>query len=166
MLDEVRGQKVVAGIVPAYGSVTATQVKTGLDGLLARDKRPLRYFTLSELPVTDRGKVSRQMLLDWIENNDPRAKPLPSRERGTGLDPSRQPVIIAALRTPICRANGQLKPLRAEELLAPVLRSLLKTTGVAGPDVTDVVIGNAVGGAETWPGMPHCSRDCRWVFQD
>ncbi|WP_284752789.1 AMP-binding protein [Arthrobacter sp. efr-133-R2A-120] len=76
MLDEVRGQKVVAGIVPAYGSVTATQVKTGLDGLLARDKRPLRYFTLSELPVTDRGKVSRQMLLDWIENNDPRAKPL------------------------------------------------------------------------------------------
>ena len=76
MLDEVRGQKVVAGIVPAYGSVTATQVKTGLDGLLARDKRPLRYFTLSELPVTDRGKVSRQMLLDWIENNDPRAQPL------------------------------------------------------------------------------------------
>ncbi|MFF2296417.1 class I adenylate-forming enzyme family protein [Arthrobacter sp. NPDC058127] len=76
MLDEVRGQKVVAGIVPAYGSVTATQVKTGLDGLLARDKRPLRYFTLSELPVTDRGKISRQMLLDWIENNDPRAKPL------------------------------------------------------------------------------------------
>ncbi len=76
MLDEVRGEKVVAGIVPAYGSVTATQVKTGLDGLLARDKRPLRYFTLSELPVTDRGKVSRQILLDWIENNDPRAKPL------------------------------------------------------------------------------------------
>ncbi len=76
MLDEVRGQKVVAGIVLAYGSVTATQVKTGLDGLLARDKRPQRYFTLSELPVTDRGKVSRQMLLDWIENNDPRAKPL------------------------------------------------------------------------------------------
>ena len=76
MLDEVRGQKVVAGIVPAYGSVTATQVKTGLDGLLARDKRPLRYFMLSELPVTDRGKVSRQMLLDWIENNDPRAQPL------------------------------------------------------------------------------------------
>jgi long-chain acyl-CoA synthetase len=76
MLDDVRGQKVVAGIVPAYGSVTATQVKTGLDGLLARDKRPQRYFALSELPVTDRGKVSRRMLLDWIENNDPRAKPL------------------------------------------------------------------------------------------
>lgn len=76
MPDEVRGQKVVAGIVPAYGSVTATQVKTGLDGLLARDKRPLRYFMLSELPVSDRGKVSRQMFLDWIGNNDPRARPL------------------------------------------------------------------------------------------
>ncbi len=55
-------------------------------------------------------------------------------------------MIIAALRTPICRANGQLKSLRAEELLSPVLRSLLTTTGVAGSDVSDVVIGNAVGG--------------------
>ncbi|MCX2746899.1 thiolase family protein [Arthrobacter sp. MI7-26] len=63
-----------------------------------------------------------------------------------GLDPSRQPVIIAALRTPICRANGQLKSLRAEELLSPVLRSLLTAIGVAGSDVSDVVIGNAVGG--------------------
>jgi acetyl-CoA C-acetyltransferase len=55
-------------------------------------------------------------------------------------------VIIAALRTPICRANGQLKSLRAEELLSPVLRSLLTAAGVAGSDVSDVVIGNAVGG--------------------
>jgi acetyl-CoA C-acetyltransferase len=55
-------------------------------------------------------------------------------------------VIIAALRTPICRANGQLKSLRAEELLSPVLRSLLTATGIAGSDVSDVVIGNAVGG--------------------
>ncbi|GAA4032367.1 AMP-binding protein [Arthrobacter methylotrophus] len=76
MPDEVRGEKVVAGILPAYGSVTATQVKTGLDGLLARDKRPQQYFALSELPVTDRGKVSRQILLDWIKNNDPRLRPL------------------------------------------------------------------------------------------
>lgn len=76
MPDEVRGQKVIAGIVPAYGSVTATQVKTGLDGLLAREKRPLRYFMLSELPVSDRGKVSRQMLLDWIGSDDPRVRPL------------------------------------------------------------------------------------------
>lgn len=63
-----------------------------------------------------------------------------------GLDPSRQPVIIAALRTPVCRANGQLKSLGAEDLLAPVLRSLLTSTGVSASDVSDVVIGNAVGG--------------------
>jgi long-chain acyl-CoA synthetase len=76
LADDIRGQRVVAGILPAYGSVTATQVRTGLDGLLARDKRPLQYFALSELPVTDRGKVSRQILLDWIKNNDLRVKPL------------------------------------------------------------------------------------------
>jgi acetyl-CoA C-acetyltransferase len=63
-------------------------------------------------------------------------------------------VIIAALRTPLCRAHGAVKGLRAHELLAPVLRSLLAggTPGAArhapvgGSSVTDVVIGNAVGG--------------------
>ncbi|WP_354186510.1 thiolase family protein [Arthrobacter sp. UYCu712] len=62
------------------------------------------------------------------------------------LPEDRQPVIIAARRTPICRANGVLKPLRAHELLAPVLRSLLAGAGVAPESVADVVIGNAVGG--------------------
>lgn len=74
--DDVRGQKVIAGVVPAYGAVTATQLRTGLDGRLARDKRPVQYYVLSELPMTDRGKVSRNVLLDWIKNHDPRAKPL------------------------------------------------------------------------------------------
>ncbi|SDW54675.1 Acyl-CoA synthetase (AMP-forming)/AMP-acid ligase II [Arthrobacter sp. cf158] len=74
--DDIRGQKVIAGVVPAYGAVTATQLRSGLDGLLARDKRPLQYFLLSELPMTDRGKVSRKVLLDWIKNHDPRAQPL------------------------------------------------------------------------------------------
>ena len=58
----------------------------------------------------------------------------------------RQPVIIAARRTPICRANGALKTLHAHELLAPVLRSLLADAGAAPESVADVVIGNAVGG--------------------
>jgi acetyl-CoA C-acetyltransferase len=62
------------------------------------------------------------------------------------LPPERQPVIIAALRTPICRANGQLKRLRAHELLAPVINALLAQTGTAPSEVADVVIGNAVGG--------------------
>ncbi|MFJ5956212.1 class I adenylate-forming enzyme family protein [Paenarthrobacter sp. NPDC092416] len=74
--DDIRGQKVIAGVVPAYGAVTATQLRTGLDGLLARDKWPLQYYVLAELPVTDRGKVSRTVLLDWIKNHDSRAKPL------------------------------------------------------------------------------------------
>ena len=57
-------------------------------------------------------------------------------------------MIIAARRTPLCRANGALKKLRAHELLAPVLRSLLADAGdgTAPESVTDVVIGNAVGG--------------------
>lgn len=62
------------------------------------------------------------------------------------LPPGRQPVIIAARRTPVCRTNGALRKLRAHELLAPVLRGLLAGTGVEPAAVADVVIGNAVGG--------------------
>lgn len=65
----------------------------------------------------------------------------------TGLLPAdRQPVIIAARRTPVCRSNGALKDLRAHQLLAPVLKQLLEASGVSPEDVADVVIGNAVGG--------------------
>lgn len=70
-------------------------------------------------------------------------------EAGTPWDAGtegRQPVIIAALRTPICRANGQLKHLRAADLLAPVIGSLLRSTGVNPGSVDDVIVGNAVGG--------------------
>lgn len=62
------------------------------------------------------------------------------------LPPDRQPVIIAARRTPVCRTNGALRGLRAHELLAPVIRELLAETGAEPGRVTDVVIGNAVGG--------------------
>ncbi|MFJ5696909.1 thiolase family protein [Arthrobacter sp. NPDC093139] len=62
------------------------------------------------------------------------------------LSEERQPVIIAALRTPICRAHGALKHLPAHQLLAPVFRALLAETGVGGSELADVVIGNAVGG--------------------
>lgn len=83
------------------------------------------------------------------------ARPSPPGLLFPGLLPDdRQPVIIAARRTPLCRANGALKNLRAHELLAPVLRSLLadvgagtgRAGGAAPESVTDVVIGNAVGG--------------------
>jgi acetyl-CoA C-acetyltransferase len=62
------------------------------------------------------------------------------------LPPDRQPVIVAARRTPVCRSNGALRKLRAHELLAPVLRELVAGAGLDPGAVTDVVIGNAVGG--------------------
>lgn len=76
MPDDLRGQRVVAGIVPSHGGVTATQVKTGLEEVLARDKRPAQYYVLDELPLTDRGKVSRQLLIDWIGEGDRKARRL------------------------------------------------------------------------------------------
>ncbi|WP_426985940.1 class I adenylate-forming enzyme family protein [Pseudarthrobacter sp. Y6] len=74
--DDLRGQRVVAGVVPSHGGVTAMQLKAGLENILPRDKRPHQYFALSELPTTDRGKVSRNILLDWIGSHDPRARHL------------------------------------------------------------------------------------------
>ena len=62
------------------------------------------------------------------------------------LPPERQPVIIAARRTPVCPVNGALRSLRAHELLAPVLRALVAELAVDPATVSDVVIGNAVGG--------------------
>jgi len=62
------------------------------------------------------------------------------------LPAERQPVIIAALRTPVCRINGPLRTLRSHELLAPVLRELLTGVALDPSSVDDVMIGNAVGG--------------------
>ncbi len=76
MPDDIRGQRVVAGVVPAHGGISATQLKAGLENILARDKRPVQYFCLAELPITDRGKISRTMLLDWINDRDQRVRRL------------------------------------------------------------------------------------------
>ncbi|WP_309106832.1 thiolase family protein [Arthrobacter sp.] len=61
------------------------------------------------------------------------------------LPADRQPVIIEARRTPLCRTGGALSSLRAHELLAPVLAGLLAETRLSADAVADVVIGNAVG---------------------
>ena len=76
MADDVRGQRVIAGVVPSHGALSATALKAGIEDVLARNKRPLEYFALAELPLTDRGKVSRQLLLDWVAGNDPRIRRL------------------------------------------------------------------------------------------
>nr|WP_308102738.1 thiolase family protein [Arthrobacter sp. AK01] len=55
-------------------------------------------------------------------------------------------MIVASLRSPICRANGRLKHLRAPDLLAPVLGALLESLAVDPAEVDDVIMGNAVGG--------------------
>jgi long-chain acyl-CoA synthetase len=76
LADDLRGQRVVAAVVPSHGGITATQLKAGVEDVLARSKRPLEYFALTELPLTDRGKLSRQLLLDWIAGTDPRIRRL------------------------------------------------------------------------------------------
>jgi len=76
MADDLRGQGVVAGVVPSHGAVTATQLKSGIEDVLARNKRPVEYFALTELPVTDRGKISRQLLLEWVDRKDARIRRL------------------------------------------------------------------------------------------
>jgi len=76
MADDLRGQRVVAGVVPSHGGITATQLRAGLEDILSRHKRPLQYYLLQELPTTDRGKVSRNLLLEWINARDPRVRAL------------------------------------------------------------------------------------------
>lgn len=71
--DDLRGHKVAAGIVPAHGGITVTQIRSALPDVLSREKRPQLYYLLNELPVTDRGKVSRGLLREWIETGDARA---------------------------------------------------------------------------------------------
>lgn len=72
MPDTERGQRVVAGIVPAHGGVSARQVRSAVSDILAREKRPQQYYVLDELPLTDRGKLSRGLLREWIESGDRR----------------------------------------------------------------------------------------------
>lgn len=72
MPDDLRGQRVIAGIIPSCGGLTATTLSAGLEALLAKDKRPLHYYSLAELPLTDRGKLNRRMLLEWIDTDDSR----------------------------------------------------------------------------------------------
>jgi acyl-CoA synthetase (AMP-forming)/AMP-acid ligase II len=74
--DDLRGQRVVAAVLPSHGGLTGTQLKAGVEDVLARNKQPLDYYLLAELPLTDRGKPSRPLLLEWIARNDPRIRRL------------------------------------------------------------------------------------------
>ena len=61
-------------------------------------------------------------------------------------DLSRQPVIIAAARTPIGKFLGALSALPAPELGAVAIREALRRSGVPAEEVQDVIMGNVVQG--------------------
>lgn len=98
--DEVRGQRLVAGICmsPLAVPIDAVPVVAGpmdaapvdavpLDAVpiddvrraaqqLPAPQRPSQYFALSSLPLTGSGKMSRTILAQWIMEGDARAKRL------------------------------------------------------------------------------------------
>ena len=74
--DDVRGQRIVAGIVPSHAGLGQLAVRAGLEGSLAPVKRPLQYLQLDALPTTERGKISRAEFQRWILEGDSRARPL------------------------------------------------------------------------------------------
>ena len=61
-------------------------------------------------------------------------------------DSARQPVIVAAARTPIGRFLGALSGVGAPELGAVAIREALTRAGVAHADVEEVIMGNVVQG--------------------
>ena len=62
------------------------------------------------------------------------------------LPEDRQPVIIAARRSPIGRAFGTLGAIEPQDLAAPVLQSALADCNADPNTVDDIILGNATGG--------------------
>uniref|UniRef100_A0A453Q308 Thiolase N-terminal domain-containing protein n=1 Tax=Aegilops tauschii subsp. strangulata TaxID=200361 RepID=A0A453Q308_AEGTS len=55
-------------------------------------------------------------------------------------------VIVAAYRTPICKAKrGGFKDTYPEDLLTPVLKAVLDKTGINPAEIGDVVVGTVLG---------------------
>ncbi|WP_336649817.1 class I adenylate-forming enzyme family protein [Kocuria rosea] len=74
--DDARGQRIVAGILPATAGPDRRRIRAELEGRLAPAKRPQQYWELRELPVTANGKLSRAVFRDWILEGDARVRPL------------------------------------------------------------------------------------------
>ena len=55
----------------------------------------------------------------------------------------RDPLICAALRTPVGRHGGALATVRPDDLLAAVIREIVKSTGIPAGRIEDVVMGCA-----------------------
>ncbi len=61
-------------------------------------------------------------------------------------DLSRQPVIVAAARTPIGRYLGGLSSFQAPELGAIAIRAAVERAGVPGEEVQEVIMGHVLQG--------------------
>lgn len=57
-------------------------------------------------------------------------------------------VIVAARRTPIGSFNGSLSTLQAHDLAATVIMDILGTSGVLPADVSEVILGQVLGGGQ------------------
>ncbi len=62
------------------------------------------------------------------------------------LSDERQPVIVAARRTPIGRAGGRLADVEVEDLAGVVLRAVVDEAGLDPDAIDDVILGNAANG--------------------
>lgn len=62
-------------------------------------------------------------------------------------DPSRTPVVIAALRTPIGRVNGSLAAVEPASLAALLIERIIDDTGLDRAEIDDVILGNAANSA-------------------
>lgn len=54
-------------------------------------------------------------------------------------------VIIAALRSAVCPRGGAFKALRIEDMAAPVVQAVLADAGIAGGQVDEIIVANALG---------------------
>jgi acetyl-CoA C-acetyltransferase len=61
-------------------------------------------------------------------------------------DPSRQAVIVSAVRTPIGKFLGGLAPLTAPELGAVAIRAAVQRSGIDVAEVEEVIMGNVIQG--------------------
>src|ERR1051326_9126423 len=61
-------------------------------------------------------------------------------------DPSREPVIVSAARTPIGKFLGGLAPLSAPELGAIAIRAALERSKVPADQIEEVIMGNVIQG--------------------
>ena len=97
--DDIRGQKVIAGVVPACGALTATQLRRAWMVCWHGTNGPLQYYFAGGV-APDRPGQSQQKSSCWTgsRTTTPGPPPWPERLRLRQRTASPATVIIAALR--------------------------------------------------------------------